>query len=151
MEPHITNDVIEDLVRYIYLYTNNRTEKLSLIDLCFANEIYSTKRFDSKFKLQDLTKYKYRNLHYKINDTYIEVFVYVSEDVDVNEMYQIIECNNFIQVLKFKQDEYEKRKVAVELTGVENNVFSFFDGYCIVVQTERKLDFDYIDLPDKLN
>lgn len=151
MEPQITNEIVEDLVKYIYLYTNNRTEKLSLIDLCFANEISSTKHYDSKFKLQDLTKHKYRNLHYKIENTYMEVFIYESEDVDVNEMYQIIECNNFIQVLKFKQDEYDKRKVAVELSGVENNVFSFFSGSCIVVQSEKRLDFDYTDLTNNLN
>lgn len=139
------NDSLETLIKSIYKFTHGLTENLNPVELCFANEINSVNYIESFYKLLDLTKTNYVNYHMKINENFYEIFVHIGEDPDINNLYQMIVCNNYTQVFNFKQDDYDHRKMVACFEN-PGKVYSFFDGYVIVIESKNKMNFEYKNL-----
>lgn len=123
----------EELVRAIHKYERHQDEDLSLMQLCFANEINSSNNYyESSYKINRVTESSYNDIHFEIDGVFYDVFSYLQENTDINNLYQVIVCNNFYQVFKFKQDEYDKRKLVSEFE-MPGKVYSFYAGSVIVV------------------
>lgn len=138
---HITMDTIRVLIKEIYKFTHCIDEELDVNELCFANEINSVNYMESFYKLIDLTKYSYYNYHMKVKDKYYEIFLFKDEDIDLENLYQVIICNNYTQVFKFKQDEYDNRKLVANFKN-PGRVYSFHNGYVIIVETDHRMDYN---------
>lgn len=138
---HIKLDSIKTLIKEIYTYTHCIKEELNINELCFANEIDSVNYIESFYKLIDLTKNSYYNYHMKVKDKYYEIFIYKDEEIDIENLYQVIICNNYTQVFNFKQDDYENRKLLANFKN-PGRVYSFYNGYVIIIETEYRMDYN---------
>lgn len=123
----------DELIRAIHKYERNMDEDLSLMQLCFANEISSANNYyESSYKINRITESSYDDIHFEIEGVFYDVFIYQQEHTDPSNLYQIIICNNFYQIFKFKQDEYDKRKLVSEFE-MPGKVYSFYSGSVVVV------------------
>ena len=141
----MSNDSLEVLIKSIYKFTHGMSEHLSPVEICFANEINSVNYMESFYKLLDLTKTNYINYHMNIKEIYYEIFLYDGNDPDIENLYQMIVCNNYTQVFNFKQNDYDHRKIVACFEN-PGKVYSFFDGFVIVIESNEKLDFNYKEL-----
>ena len=145
MSKSMNQHSLDILIKYIYKYTHGLTDHLSTIEICFANEINSVNYMESFYKLLDLCKSNYIDFHKKINEKYYEVLLYKDEDIDPDNIFQCIVCNNYTQVFKFKEGDYEHRKTLANFKN-PGKIYSFYDGYVIVIENDNKMDFNYEEL-----
>ena len=136
---YITYNQIENLVRAIFKYTHGIDEKLTLVELCFANEINSVNHVESFYKIIELIRADYKYYHYTLNDSYYDVFIYEDEDVNPDNKYQCILCDNYTQVFNFKEGEYHKKQLVSSFRN-PGRLYSFVNGYVIVVENNKKID-----------
>lgn len=136
----------EDLIRSIHRYEHGREEELDNLQLCFANEVNMANNFyDASYRINRITESTYNDIHYKIGDTYYDLFTYIKEDTDTDNLYQVIACNNYYQILKFKQNDYDNRKLVCEF-NMPGKVYSFYSGTLIVVIGRGSSDIEYKEL-----
>ena len=94
----------EEIITSIHRYEHGRSEELDNLQICFANEVNTANNFyDASYRINRITESTYNDIHYKIGDTYYDVFTYIKEDTDLDNLYQVIVCNNYYQIWKFKQ------------------------------------------------
>ena len=138
----VDNDTLENLVKYIYKYNNTVIDKLSIVDLCFANELNSVNYTYSLHKLLSITENDYKDFHYCINNFYYEIYMYIDLEPNLDNLYQMISCNNYTQIWKFKQNEYDKKILVSEFKN-PGKIYSFFDGTVIIIESDKKMNLDY--------
>ena len=136
----------EEIITSIHRYEHGRSEELDNLQICFANEVNTANNFyDASYRINRITESTYNDIHYKIGDTYYDLFTYIKEDTDLDNLYQVIVCNNYYQIWKFKQSDYEHRKVVSEF-NMPGKVYSFYSGTLIVVIGKGCKDVEYIEL-----
>ena len=127
----------EDIIKSIYKISHGVIDNPTTNEELFiSNEIGSTFRLCS-FKLIDLIMGDYTDLHFCIENTCYDIFINIGDKVDQNNKYQVIFCDNYIQIFNFKEGEYDKRRLVSE-SKVYDHIYSFYDGSIIVVETENK-------------
>ncbi len=141
----------EDLITSIHKYEHGHEEALDNLQLCFANEVNTANNFyDASYRINRITESTYNDIHYKIKNlyngyTYYDLFTYIKEETDTNHLYQVIVCNNYYQIFKFKQDDYDNRKIVSEFE-MPGKVYSFYSGTLIIVIGRGSKDIDYKEL-----
>lgn len=105
------------------------------IDILLFDEIEMPNHVEAMYKILDIARYGYDDHHYKCNDKFYDVFVYKGEDIDINKMHQLILCNRYVQIFRFKQDEYEKRILVSEFP-YRSKIYAFFDQSMVIVEKD---------------
>lgn len=131
---------IKKLIKYIDEYNHGNINNIDHIII--SNEINSTRYYDSFYKLYELSKHSYYNYHFSSNDYFYEVFAYKDQDIDHNSMYQVLFCNNYTQIINFKENEYDNKQIVGSFEN-PGKIYSFYDGAIIVLQSKEKLNFNY--------
>ena len=107
-------------------------EKLLII----ANEINSVNIYNSTYKLLPITTKAYIDTHYCYNNKYYDIFKLVGQEINYDNMHQIILCDNYAEVLRFPQDNYEKRKYVSRFSLLDPKIYTFYDDSIIVIETK---------------
>ena len=131
-------EVVVSIVKSINSFYKNRMDHNITNDdkmLMIANEINSANLYDSVYKLVPIVKSTYEDYHYKINGKYYDVFVFIDDYIDRNRLMQMILCDNYVEIVKFKQDEYDKKKFISKFNLWEPHVYTFYDGEVIVIES----------------
>lgn len=133
----INNDTEIELIKIINDWDNfYKYRTLDEKMLIIANEINSVNNFNGTYKLLPITTKAYIDTHYSYNNKYYDIFKLKSQDMDYENMHQVILCDNYAEVLRFPQDNYEKRKYVSRFSLLDPKIYSFFDGSIIVVETK---------------
>lgn len=126
----------EELIKSIYEYEHGK-KLLSATELCLANEVDTANRYyESSYRINRVTESNYIDIHFKIKNTYYDLFYFINEDIDVDNLFQVIVCNNYYQVFKFKQNDYEHRQLVSEFE-MPGKVYSFYSGSIVIVATHK--------------
>lgn len=105
--------------------------------LMIANEINSVHHINSTYKLIPIAAKGYTDSHYSFNNKYYDVFKIESMDINYENLYQIILCDNYAEILKFPQDKYhECKKYVSRFSLIEPHIYSFYDDSIIIVETK---------------
>ena len=136
---------IKDLVKVIYNMNFGYTDKLTKEQMIIANEVTEGNYHCSSYKLLCLAEHKYMDYHFCVNNIYYEVFVYIDEDIDTESLLQLIFCNGYGQIIKFKQWEYDKRTY-ISNFKMSDRVMSFRNGQVIIIETRDESRIDYESL-----
>ena len=131
---------IVKIVEYInfYKYDND-----NLTDIMISNEVNSSNYMDSSFKLNELYKHTYIDYHIRIGDNYYDVFAYTREETDKDNLLQIILCNNYVEIYKFSQDNYDNRVKVSRFNSLTSKIYSFYDSSIIVIESDTPADVEY--------
>ena len=134
---YINDDTEIELIKIINDWDNfykykTLDEKMIII----ADEINSVNNFNGTYKLLPITTKAYTDTHYSYNNKYYDIFRLKSQDIDYESMHQVILCDNYAEVLRFPQDNYEKRKYVSRFSLLNPKIYSFFDGSIIVIETK---------------
>ena len=140
--------IIEKVVMSIHLFKNHHKQNtLDDFDIMIFNEVTSSSYFDSAYKLLPICRKSYRDIHFKIDDSYYDVFSYLADKIDYDNLYQIILCDNYAEIINFPQNDYDKKRYASRFSLISNRVHSFYDESLIVIETsEGRSDSKYINL-----
>jgi hypothetical protein len=126
----------DNLIKKIYEF-ENECNSISNTELCFADEIHAANTYyESSYKVNRLAESSYTDMHFKIKDTYYDLFYHIDEEIDTDNLYQIIVCNNYYQIFKFRQNDYDRRKLVSEFR-MPGKVYSFYSGSVIIVATDK--------------
>ena len=143
-------DVVISIVSSINSFYKNRIKHNIINDdkmLMIANEINSANMYDSIYKLVPIVKSTYEDYHYKIDNKYYDVFVFIYDYIDHDRLMQMILCDNYAEIVKFKQNEYDKRKFISKFNVWEPHVYTFYDGEVIVIEsTDGKCETGYKEI-----
>ena len=131
---------IVKIVEYINFYEYDND---SLTDIMISNEVNSSNYMDSSFKLNELYKHTYIDYHIRIDDNYYDVFAYVREETDKNNLLQIILCNNYVEIYKFSQDDYNNRLKVSRFNSLTSKIYSFYDSSIIIIKSDTPADVEY--------
>ena len=133
-------ETAKDIIRSIDRV--NRGIQEQSIDIGISNEVCSSNYIDCTYKLIELSKHSYDNYHFSIDDRFYEAFIYRNELTDTDNLYQVILCNNYTQIYKFKQSDYSNRQMVGSFKN-PGRIYSFLDGSILIVQNDRCLNFNY--------
>lgn len=123
---------ITNLIKSIHSYLHNISDK-NMIDIILANEINSANYVNCYYKLDSLYQHNYQDYHFIIGSDKYDVFVYVGERIDESNLLQVILCNNYIEIIKFAQGNYDNgKKVCYCHNSV--SIYSFFDSSVIAIR-----------------
>ena len=129
-----------ELVKAIEKYYKIREDQKVSDDpvmMMLANEIMSTNIYDSMYKLIPLISHAYKDSHYKIGNKYYDVFKFLDEDIDYSNLYQIVLCDNYVDICKFPQNDFYSRVYVSRFSLKDQHIYSFYDKDMIVVETKR--------------
>lgn len=149
---NISLEDMEKLLKDLYNFNYNDHIKndINPTQVSFANEVLLAENVNSLAKLSDLIRYSYEDYHYSIIDSNnrshnYEIFKFKKYDIDPKNLYQIIGCNGWIDIYKFSQDNYDKKKTVAHFMTPSALVYSFYDGLLIIIEDalDEKYDFDY--------
>ena len=127
----------EELVKSIYDYEHN-SNMVNTIQLCFANEVDSANTYyESSYKVNRLAESSYIDMHFQIGNEYYDLFYHINEDMDIDNLYQIIVCNRYYQIFKFKQNDYDHRRLVSEFE-MPGKVYSFYSGSVVIINTKKR-------------
>lgn len=143
-------NIVLSIIKSINSFYKNRIDHNIINDdrmIMIANEINSANVYDTVFKLVPIVKSTYEDYHYKIDNKYYDVFVFIDEYTDRNRLIQMILCDNYAEIVKFKQDEYNKKKYISKFNLLEPCVYTFYDGEIIVIEsTDGKCETGYKEI-----
>lgn len=125
----ITKNLVNDIAGFDTLSSINNKE----INISIADEVQSVDFFDPLYKILKITRFDYIDYHYISHNKYFDVFIFKDQDINTSNLYQLIVCNNYTQVIKFDQSNYSGRIIVSEF-GNPGKVYSFYDGSVIVVE-----------------
>lgn len=128
---------IKGLIKVIYNMNFGYTDKLTKEQMIIANEVTEGNYHCSSYKLLSLAEHKYMDYHFCVNDIHYEVFVFIDEDIDTGSLLQILFCNGYGQVIKFKQWEYDKRDYIANFK-MTDRIMSFRNGEVIIIETKEE-------------
>lgn len=125
---------LEYLVKSIYSYNRHgQTNEYPPTSMIIANEIDSANRYyEASYKINRLAESTYEDYHYKFKNEYFDVFLLIDSDTDTSKLMQVIICNNYYQVFKFHQKNYDGRILVSEF-GFPSSVYSFGSGAVLIV------------------
>lgn len=127
----------EELVKSIYDYEHNNNT-VTTTQLCFANEVDSANTYyESSYKVNRLAESSYIDMHFQIGNEYYDLFYHINEDMDIDNLYQIIVCNRYYQIFKFKQNDYDHRRLVSEFE-MPGKVYSFYSGSVVIINTKKR-------------
>lgn len=140
---------IENVIRLIHINDTELIENIKSDNLLSANEFNSVNYIDSSYKLNELAKHDYSNYHYKINDIVYDVYIFQDEDTNIHNLLQLILCNNYVQIIRFDQNDYNNRKYLSSFS-ISDKVYSFFDSMVIIIKHNNfNKDIQYKELLQK--
>ena len=123
----------EKLIKDIFEYEHGDRTNLSTTQLVSADEIDAINTYSNLvYRINQITEANYNDMHYKLHNVYYDVFTYIDFEIDTERMYQLIICNNYYQVYRFNQKDYNTRKVVCEFS-MPGKVYTFYSGTVIIV------------------
>lgn len=138
----ISEDRVIDIIKHIEYYNYFEKKEKDTIDILISDEMDSVNYYEKEFKLIPIIKYDYDHKHYKINDNHYEVFIYKDSEIDSENMFQLIMCNNYIEIYNFKNRDYDNR---IKICGLKTftPIYSFFDNSIIIIKNTKYSDCEY--------
>ena len=123
----------EELIKEIFEYEHGERTKLSNTQLVAADEIRSVNAYPLLvYRINQLAEANYKDDHYKVHNICYDVFTYIENDIDPENMYQLIICNNYYQIYKFDQRNYDRRVLVCEFS-MPGKIYSFNGGTILIV------------------
>ena len=141
-------DFAKRIVEHIHAFRNYHKEYVQdEFDIMIYNEIASSSYFETEYKILPICKKAYKDVHYKIDNVFYDVFLYVDANIDYGNLYQIILCDNYAEILSFPQNDYKQKKYVSRFSLITHRVHSFYDGSLIVIETnEGRAEVPYLEL-----
>lgn len=130
----MTEETITDLLCKIKEFLYYKSEK-STDDILLADELNSANYYDSSYKIIDIFKHDYIDYHFQFEDkeVFYDVFVYQDEEINYERMYQLILCDNYVEIVRFIKDNYDKRIMVTEFK-LPQRIYSFYDRGVVIVE-----------------
>ena len=126
-------DLIKTINKWNEVYSScTFDERLLMI----ANEVNSVHIYNCTYKLIPITTKGYIDSHYSFNNKYYDIFKIEREGINYDNMYQIILCDNYAEILKFPQDKYEDRKYVSRFSLLDPHIYTFYDDSIIIIETK---------------
>ena len=132
----ITIEILNKIKEYFIYHTDKNS-----FDILLSDELDSVNYMDSSYKIIDIFKHDYIDYHFKFSDQnkFFDIFIYQNEDINIERKYQMILCDNFVQIFRFSDKNYNNRVLVTDFK-LPVKIYSFFDKSLIIIEKEINTD-----------